>query len=94
MRAGVVDVVRVLQCKLNVSESERLYNILAVQFCAAFLCLNVIARNEAICASLLGNPVIRSTDCFVPRNDVEGVTTPVDQRQVVRQVLPVFLLCF
>ena len=94
MRAGVVDVVRVLQYKHKVSENERPYNILAAQFCAAFLCFNVIARNEAICASLFGNPVIRSRDCFVPRNDVEDVTTLVDQRQAVCQELPVFLICF
>jgi hypothetical protein len=31
----------------------------------------VIARHEAICASLLSHPDTRETDCFVPRNDGE-----------------------
>ncbi len=30
----------------------------------------VIARNEAICVTTFEVSVIRSTDCFVPRNDV------------------------
>ncbi len=34
--------------------------------------MNVIARNEAICASLFEVTAIRNTDCFVPRNDDSG----------------------
>jgi hypothetical protein len=31
--------------------------------------VTVIARHEAICVTIFGNTTIRSTDCFVPRND-------------------------